>query len=100
MSLKRKKYSKQFKLETVAAYENGDQSIAKLERDMGLAKGLLRRWQRELLGANNPDEVFPGNGNLPESEARIRQLERENAQLRMEKAILKKVLGMYSRDAP
>jgi transposase len=43
--------------------------------------------------------AFPGNGNLPEQEARIRQLERENAQLRQEKEILKKVLGIYSKDA-
>jgi transposase len=46
----------------------------------------------------DPASVFPGNGNLPEQEARIRQLERENAQLRQEKEILKKVLGIYSKD--
>ena len=100
MSVKRKRYSPQFKLDTVQAYEQGDKSIAQWERDLGLAKGLLRRWRRELLGASSPTEVFPGNGNLPESEARIRQLERENAQLRMEKDILKKVLRIYSKDGP
>ena len=52
----------------------------------------------DLQGVKDPASVFPGNGNLPEQEARIRQLERENAQLRQEKEILKKVLGIYSKD--
>lgn len=98
MSAKRKKYSKQFKLDTIAAYEAGDKSMAQMERELGIADGLLRRWRLELRQVGDEAEVFPGNGNLPDSEARIRQLERENAQLRQEKEILKKVLGIYSRD--
>jgi transposase-like protein len=35
---------------------------------------------------------------LTETEARIRQLERENALLKQDKEILKKVLVMYSTD--
>jgi transposase len=99
MSVKRKKYSKQFKLDTIAAYEAGNKSMAQMERELGIADGLLRRWRMELQEAGDEAEVFPGNGNLPDSEARIRQLERENAQLRQEKEILKKVLGIYSKDA-
>ncbi len=99
MSGKRKKFSKQFKLEAIQMYENGDQSMVQVERELGITKGALRKWRSELRGAKHEAEVFPGNGNLPESEARLRQLERENAQLRQEKQILKKVLALYSRDA-
>ena len=98
MSEKRKKYSKQFKLDTIAAYEAGNKSMAQMERELGIAEGLLRRWRLELQQVGEQSEVFPGNGNLPDSEARIRQLERENAQLRQEKEILKKVLAIYSKD--
>ena len=99
MSVKRKKYSKEFKLGAIETYEKGEKSMAQLEREMGIADGLLRRWRGELLQAKGQADTFPGNGNLPESEERIRQLERENAQLRQEKEILKKVLGIYSKDA-
>lgn len=99
MSAKRKKYSKQFKLDTIQMYENGEKSMAQVERDLGITDGLLAKWREELREAQTEKEAFRGNGNLPESEARIRQLERENAQLRQEKEILKKVLGIYSRDA-
>jgi transposase len=98
MSAKRKKYSKQFKLEAIQMYEDGDKSMAQVERELGITEGALGVWRKELQEAKDETEAFPGNGNLPESEARLRQLERENAQLRQEKDILKKVLAIYSRD--
>jgi len=98
MSVKRKKYSKQFKLDAIQMYENGDKSMAQVERELGISEKTLWRWRSELREAKEESEAFPGNGNLPESEGRVRQLERENAQLRQEKEILKKVLAMYSRD--
>ena len=99
MSVKRKKYSRQFKLDAIQMYENGEKSMAQVERELGITKGLLAKWREELLQAKDQANAFPGNGKLPEHEARIRQLERENAQLRQEKEILKKVLGIYSTDA-
>ena len=98
MSVKRKRYSKQFKLDTIQMYENGEKSMALVERELGITDGLLAKWRDDLQRVKDPVSVFPGNGNLPEQEARIRQLERENAQLRQEKEILKKVLGIYSKD--
>jgi len=41
MSVKRKRYSPQFKLDTVKANEQGDKSIAQWEREVELAKALL-----------------------------------------------------------
>ena len=98
MSVKRKRYSKQFKLDAIQMYENGEKSMALVERELGITDGLLAKWRDDLQRVKDPANVFPGNGNLPEQEARIRQLERENAQLRQEKEILKKVLGIYSKD--
>ena len=98
MSAKRKKYSKQFKLEAIEMYEKGDKSMAQVERELGITEGALGPWRKELREAKSESDAFPGNGNLPESEARIQQLERENAQLRQEKEILKKVLAIYSKD--
>jgi transposase len=99
MGLKRKKYSKQYKLDAIQMYKKGEKSMSQVERELGITAGLLAKWRDELQQAKDPGEAFPGNGNLPDSEVRIRQLERENAQLRQEKEILKKVLGIYSKDA-
>jgi transposase len=99
MSVKRKKYSKQFKLDAIQMYENGERSMAQVERELGITGGMLAKWRSELMQVQGVAQAFPGNGKLPEQEARIRQLERENVQLRQEKEILKKVLGIYSTDA-
>jgi transposase len=100
MSVKRKRYSKQFKLDAIQMFENGEKSMAQVERELGITGGMLAKWRTDLMQAQGAANAFPGNGNLPEPEARIRQLERENAQLRQEKEILKKVLAMYSREEP
>jgi transposase len=94
----RRKYSKQFKLEALELLEHSERSMAQIERELGITAGLLVKWRGELRRKPQQEETFPGNGKQPPTEARIRELERENARLRMEKEILKKVLGMYSKD--
>jgi len=98
MERNRRKYKKEFKLEAIQAYRNGERSLEEVERALGITKGLLGKWIASLEKQAKPEEAFPGNGRLPESEARIRQLERENAVLRQDKEILKKVLAMYSTE--
>jgi transposase-like protein len=47
MSAKRKKYSKQFKLDALQMYENGEKSMSQMERDLGITAGLLGKWREE-----------------------------------------------------
>jgi transposase len=98
MATKRRKYSKEFKMETIRMYENGERSAAEIERELGITPGLLGKWKQELNQQSKKEEAFPGNGRLTDTEARMRQLERENALLKQDKEILKKVLAMYSKD--
>jgi len=99
MTQERRKYSKEFKLETVRMFENGERSLAEIERELGITKGLIWKWRESLEKQTKKEEAFPGNGKLTETEARIRQLERENALLKQDKEILKKVLVMYSKES-
>jgi len=98
MNTIRKKYSKEFKLEAIRMYENGERTITEVEQALGITAGLLWKWKENLKNQPKKEEAFPGNGRLTDTEARIRQLERENALLREDKEILKKVLTMYSKD--
>lgn len=99
MSVQRKKYGKQFKLDTLQLYENGNKSMAQLERGLGITVDLLSKRRTEFLEAKDEQAAFPGNGNLPESEARLRQLESENAELHQEKETLKNMIRIFSKDA-
>jgi len=98
MGIQRRKYDKEFKLEAIKVYENGERPQIEVERQLGITQGLLGKWIESLQKQPKKAEAFPGNGHLPDTEARIKQLERENAQLRQDKDILKKVLSMYSKE--
>jgi len=94
----RRKYSKEFKMEAIRVYENGERSVSEVERELGITSGLLWKWREELERQPKKEEAFPGNGKLTDTEAHIRRLEREIAMLKEDKEILKKVLTMYSED--
>ena len=98
MTTERRKYSKEFKMEAIRMYENGERTVSEVERELGITNGLLWKWKENWKKQPHKEEAFPGNGRLTDTEARIRQLERENSQLRQDKDILKKVLTMYSKD--
>ena len=54
MTKERRIYSKEFKLETIQLYENGERSVSEVERELGITKGLLWKWRASL--AKTPQE--------------------------------------------
>lgn len=90
MKTVRRKYSKEYKLEAIRMYENSGRTYGEIEEELGITKGLLWKWKDSLENWVKKEEAFPGNGRLTETEARIRQLERENTMLKEDKEILKK----------
>ena len=90
----RKHYTCEFKFEALELWRTSGKPAAQIERDLGIHKGQLHAWKRqfERLGA----DAFPGHGRLPEPEAELRRLQRENALLRQERDILKKAIAIFS----
>lgn len=89
----RKPYTREFKVETVKLVTERGMKRAQVARDMGIDAQTLRRWIREF--TTDGERAFPGPGH-PRDEELIR-LRRENEQLRQEREILKKALGIFSR---
>lgn len=89
---RRKKYDKEFKLNSIRLWEESGMKQRDFEQEMGIGSGCLSHWRREL--ANNDENVFPGNGTPRDKE--IARLKRENELLRQEREILKKALGIFS----
>jgi transposase len=90
----RRQYTREFKLEALRLLETSGKSAAQIERDLGIGSGNLWRWKRKF--AKDGTQAFPGHGRLTSEQARIRQLERENAILRQERDILKKAVAIFS----
>ena len=91
----RRHYTREFKLEAVRLLETSGRSASQLERELGIGKGNLWRWKRELKA--DGEDAFPGHGRLTPEQERLRQLERENEILRQERDILKKAVAIFSQ---
>jgi len=95
MKRSRKPYPAEFKHEAVRLLKQQQLPRSQVARDLGIDAETLRRWAREL----TPDTAPPGDTASvpPITAAELARLRRENEQLRMERDILKKALGIFSR---
>ena len=76
--------------------KSSGKSLAEIERDLGLSKGLLKHWVRQ--AEADGVSAFPGHGRLKPEEEELRRLRRENEVLRQERDILKKVVAIFSQE--
>jgi len=91
----RRTYTQEFKREVLQLLETSGKSANALEQELGIGKGCIRRWKKEL--KDNSKGAFPGHGRLAPEQERLRQLERELKIVRQERDILKKAVAIFSR---
>jgi len=91
----RKKYDKEFKREAVRLVIEGGRSVAEVARNLGITDNQLYWWKRQY--QEDPENAFPGKGNLKPADAELRRLQRELADVKEERDILKKALGIFSK---
>jgi transposase len=89
MSVKRRRFSRAFKLQVIREVEGGKR-LAEAAREHELHPNLIRKWQQQVV--SYAEQAFAGNGNAYTQEAKIAELERLIGQLTIENAFLKKVL--------
>lgn len=96
MTEKRRKFSKEYRDEAVKMVIETSRPIAEVARDLGLNEGTLGNWvatyRREHAGEEPPMTV--------NERARLRELEKENRELRMEREFLKKAAAFFAKDQP
>jgi len=95
MNKKQKRYSKEFKLETLELSRSSDKSDSQLERELGLSRGCLYNWRKQL--EREGEQAFRGKGRLKAEDEYVRQLERELAIVQQERDILKKAMAIFTR---
>ncbi|MEG2079577.1 transposase [Chryseobacterium sp.] len=96
MKQERKIYDPAFKTQAVQLSKERN-NISELARELGIKVTLLYKWRKEFeeFGAGS----FPGNGNLkltPEQE-KIHELEKKLKDAELERDILKKAIGIFSK---
>ena len=98
MSKPRKKYTKAEKLEIVKLSLEQGQTVGDLAARFGVNENSIYRWRKAYL--EYEEDAFPGKGKqvLSAEERRIKELERENRELKLERDILKKAVGIFSKN--
>lgn len=94
--MKRKKYTREFKIEAVQLSEESDRPIIDVANDLGIHPNTLYKWRKQLL--EDGEEAFPGHGKMKASDEEVRRLRRELARAREERDILKKAIAFFARE--
>ena len=94
---KRRKFSREFKLEAVRLVKERGVSVAQAARDLDLHENVLRKWIREV--SADPQQAFPGQGQMKPEQLEIARLRKEVAKLKAERDILKKAAAFFVKEA-
>ncbi len=90
-------FKPEFRQEVAELVVDKDYSIREAAEAMGVGKSTVDKWVRQLRKERNGDEIKTPP--ITEERRRIRELERENQQLKMEKEILKKATALLMSDS-
>ena len=90
-----RRYTKEFKSQAVELSMRPGMTVQQAAADLGIPVNALYRWKKDL--TENGNEAFRGNGQRTEADAELMRLRRENAELRMERDILKKAAAWFAK---
>ena len=86
--MERRKFTREFKLEAVRMIKDRGVSYVQASEDLGVHTSQLRDWVKKF--ADDPQQAFPGNGQMKPEQLEIARLRREVIKLKAERDILKK----------
>jgi transposase len=94
MPEKRKKYDREFREGAVRIVEETGKPIAQVARDLGVNEGTLGNW------VNQAREEAEGTKGLSKDDREeLKRLRAENAELRMERDVLKRSVVLWVKEA-
>lgn len=87
----RRRFSDEFKAETVKLAKQSDRSMADLAMELGINAKSLGEWVKKAEESGQSIEE--------DERAELRRLRKENAELRMEREILKKATAFFAKES-
>ena len=86
MGSTRQTYTREFKIEAAKLSYNSDKPVAEIAESLGVSQSSLNRWRPEFRA--DPDQAFPGNGQIKERDTEVVRLKKELKQAQLENEIL------------
>jgi transposase-like protein len=94
---KRKKFTKEFKLEAIRLMEESSKPATEVARELGIRRNQLYKWQEKF--RMHGEEAFLGHGRRPAKEDEVARLKRELVRVKEERDILKKAAQYFARES-
>jgi transposase len=88
---KKRRFDRDFKISAVKMVTEGGHKASEVARSLGIDPNQLYNWKHKF--SNTGEKAFPGKGHLTELAALRRQLR----EVEMERDILKKAVGIFSK---
>ena len=95
--MERRRFTREFKLEAVRLIKERGVSYVQAALDLGVHQSVLRNWVKGL--ADDPEQAFPGQGQMKPEQAEIARLRREVIKLKAERDILKKAAAYFAKES-
>ena len=95
--MKRRSFSREFKVEAVRLVRDRSVSVAQAARDLDVHENVLRKWVKDFEA--DPAQSFPGNGRMKPEQLEIERLRREVVRLKAERDILKKAAAYFAKES-
>ena len=89
----RRKFDRDFKLETIRLITEQGRSVSDVADEIGVHVNTVYKWLHQY--AQDPEQAFPGNGNLKPEQDELRKAKRRIADLEEEVQILKKAMAFF-----
>lgn len=91
---KRRRFTNEFKMEAVKLAEEGTVSVAQVAKDLDLSESVLRRWM------DRYGKQADGTRMTPDEHEELIRLRRELRRVTLERDILKRAIGIFSKELP
>lgn len=91
----RRQFTQEFKRNAVKLVVEKGVPVRKVARDLDIHPNLVHQWMR--LFQDEGDGAFVGKGNLKPEDAEVKRLQKELEEVKEERDILKKALGVFSK---
>jgi transposase len=93
---RRRTYDQEFKLEAVRLFLEEGHSARSVEQKLGTGQGVVYNWVHQF--TDDPEQAFPGKGNLKPPDKELHDLRKELERVKRERDILKKAVAIFSKD--
>ena len=95
--MKGKRFDSEFKKYIVKLYINGERTCPSIAEELGLHENTIYKWIQQY--KEDPEQAFPGSGNLKPDADELRKAQRKIKELENEIAILKSAAVYFAKNS-